>query len=798
MAGSTVMASLRVTDGAARSTLVSVPIHIVAPIIYVDQNTTSAHDGRSWATAYLNLQDALDEAVSGQTIRVADGNYSTRYDASGSGSLLKNGVRLEGGYGGFNAIEPDVRDQVAHPTFLYPIGTPAIIASNNDASAVLDGFTISGASGSQWGTAMRITGGSPTIVNCTFAENSTSDSSSSMGNVYVAFASPTFVNCIFTCNSGPGAAMFVDAFASVAMINCTVTQNKDSFYGAALMVENAGELTLTNCIVWDNTTASGGQFTVGSTGQLLVSFSDVQGGAAGTGNVNVDPQFVRPAQFNYNQSDLGDLRLKPTSPLIDVGSNAAVPAGVDADAAGNVRIDDTPGVHDPGSIVEMGAYEHARFRVREGAYNPNTPSPMVSFVLSADLQTTSQAPADLVLRNLTTNQMISAATMNVQYDGATRSARWLFNSVLPDGNYRATLASGALADTADRALALSYSFDFFVLGGDANHDRVVDTTDLGALSLNWNRSRMQFRQGDFNYDGNVDVGDLKILSANWQKSLPAPGPSPAAPTSLTAMLSGTQINLNWVDQSSNENGFTLERKTGAGGTWAKLKDVAAGATSASDTTATAGNTYFYRVYAYSDGGASDYSDEASVAYPSPVVTTYLSDLTWTAMTNGWGSVEKDKSNGEQATGDGRTITLNAVTYNKGLGTHAGSSITYALNGNYTTFLSDIGVDDEVGNAGSVVFQVYLDNVLSYTSSTLTGSSATQQVNLNVTGKQTLRLVVTDAGNGATSDHADWANARLLSGGSVSNLAPTPVVSPPPTSSSSARRTRSATKPAFVV
>jgi hypothetical protein len=120
--------------------------------------------------------------------------------------------------------------------------------------------------------------------------------------------------------------------------------------------------------------------------------------------------------------------------------------------------------------------------------------------------------------------------------------------------------------------------------------------------------------------------------------------------------------------------------------------------------------------------------------------------------------------------------------------HAGSSITYALNGSYTTFLSDIGVDDEVGNAGSVVFQVYLDNVLSYTSSTLTGASATQQVNLNVTGKTTLRLVVTDAGNGATSDHADWANARLLSGGAVSNLAPAPVVSPPPPSSSSARRT----------
>jgi hypothetical protein len=253
-----------------------------------------------------------------------------------------------------------------------------------------------------------------------------------------------------------------------------------------------------------------------------------------------------------------------------------------------------------------------------------------------------------------------------------------------------------------------------------------------------------------------------------------------APTSLAASLNSSKTDLTWVDQSNNESGFTIQRKTGVNGTWGQLAQVGAGVTSYSDTTVVAGNTYYYRVLAYNTGGDSGNSNEASVAYPTPVVTTYLSDLTWTAMTNGWGSVEKDKSNGEQATGDGRTITLNGVTYSKGLGTHANSSITYALNGNYTSFLSDIGVDDEVGNTGSVVFQVYLDNVLTYTSSTLSGTSTTQQVNLNVTGKTMLRLVVTDAGNGATSDHADWANARLLSGGTAAP-APIPAVDPPPTS-----------------
>ncbi|MGH3117192.1 MAG: PQQ-dependent sugar dehydrogenase, partial [Gaiellales bacterium] len=59
-------------------------------------------------------------------------------------------------------------------------------------------------------------------------------------------------------------------------------------------------------------------------------------------------------------------------------------------------------------------------------------------------------------------------------------------------------------------------------------------------------------------------------------------------------------------------------------------------------------------------------------------STYLSDLTWTTMTNGWGPAEKDKSNGEQALGDGRTLTLNTQTYAKGLGVHAASDIRYAI------------------------------------------------------------------------------------------------------------------------
>ena len=92
--------------------------------------------------------------------------------------------------------------------------------------------------------------------------------------------------------------------------------------------------------------------------------------------------------------------------------------------------------------------------------------------------------------------------------------------------------------------------------------------------------------------------------------------------------------------------------------------------------------------------------------PPPSGTSYVSDLTATSTTSGYGPVEKDKSNGGFAGGDGLTITLNGTTYPKGLGVHAASDVQYFLGGTCTRFKASVGVDDEVGANGSVVFQVY--------------------------------------------------------------------------------------------
>ncbi len=161
-----------------------------------------------------------------------------------------------------------------------------------------------------------------------------------------------------------------------------------------------------------------------------------------------------------------------------------------------------------------------------------------------------------------------------------------------------------------------------------------------------------------------------------------------------------------------------------------------------------------------DGVADSLPDTVSITV-TPNNIIYLSDLNWTSATNGWGPVERDRSNGELNSGDGSTIQLNGTSYTKGLGVHASSEIVYNLNGQYSTFLSDIGVDDEVGNNGSVTFQVWGDGIKLYDSGIMTGSSATKSVNLNITGVNSLKLVVTNGGDNINYDHADWADARVI-------------------------------------
>ncbi|UQN09389.1 NPCBM/NEW2 domain-containing protein [Deinococcus sp. QL22] len=132
--------------------------------------------------------------------------------------------------------------------------------------------------------------------------------------------------------------------------------------------------------------------------------------------------------------------------------------------------------------------------------------------------------------------------------------------------------------------------------------------------------------------------------------------------------------------------------------------------------------------------------------------------------NSWGPMERNLSNGEQQAGDGKPLTLNGQVYAQGYGVHAGSELRFSLKGTNgaqcTRFTVDVGLDDEVGARGSVIFKVLLDGEVKRATLPLTGNSPTQQIDLNITGAQELTLIADSAGDGIDYDHADWADPKI--------------------------------------
>jgi hypothetical protein len=140
----------------------------------------------------------------------------------------------------------------------------------------------------------------------------------------------------------------------------------------------------------------------------------------------------------------------------------------------------------------------------------------------------------------------------------------------------------------------------------------------------------------------------------------------------------------------------------------------------------------------------------------------LSDLTIVSANNGWGPIERDSSNGNEASGDGKAITINGKVYAKGLGVHAPSEMRFDLKGRCMNFSSDIGLDDEIktqSRYGSVIFKVFVDDVERFNSGVM-GAGQVKPVDLKLEGAQSLRLVVENGGQDNWYDRADWANATL--------------------------------------
>jgi subtilisin family serine protease len=111
---------------------------------------------------------------------------------------------------------------------------------------------------------------------------------------------------------------------------------------------------------------------------------------------------------------------------------------------------------------------------------------------------------------------------------------------------------------------------------------------------------------------------------------PGPDPTPPNPPSGLAATaaSHTQIDLTWTDNSSDENGFEIERGTD-GTNFGWIADVGANVTGYSDTELTPSTTYHYRVRAKNGAGSSAYSSSASATTdPGPPPSEDVVAVVW--------------------------------------------------------------------------------------------------------------------------------------------------------------------------
>ena len=140
---------------------------------------------------------------------------------------------------------------------------------------------------------------------------------------------------------------------------------------------------------------------------------------------------------------------------------------------------------------------------------------------------------------------------------------------------------------------------------------------------------------------------------------------------------------------------------------------------------------------------------------------YLSDLTPIYAANGLGQVERDMTNGSSDPGDGKPIAIRGTSFMKGLGLSAPSAIIYRLGGKCTSFSAQVGVDDSsTGGVGTVRFQVIVDGEVLFDSQNVDGMMAAMPVNVDLTGKRRLKLLVTNADDGTSLDRASWGDAKV--------------------------------------
>ncbi len=287
---------------------------------------------------YATIQAAIEAASNSDVVIVAPGTYT------GTGNrdidFLGKAITVKSENGPQNCIiDCNGTYENRYRGFYFH--------SDEEANSILDGFTImNGYAGD--GGGIYCNGASPTITNNVIANNtaywSTITPSSRGGGICCVSSSAFIVNNLIVGNHvrGLGGGICSD---SGTIINNTITKNNSdaaSFESCVGGIYCTGSSSLVNTIVWGNT---GHHSPEQISGCSSVTYSDIQGGYEGLGNIDLDPYFADPCGDYHLKSEAG--RWNPnseswvtdsvTSPCIGKG-NPGCPLRDEPNDVNNVRI----------------------------------------------------------------------------------------------------------------------------------------------------------------------------------------------------------------------------------------------------------------------------------------------------------------------------------------------------------------------------------------------------------------------------------------------------------------------------
>ncbi|HEV3345390.1 MAG TPA: NPCBM/NEW2 domain-containing protein [Pirellulales bacterium] len=110
---------------------------------------------------------------------------------------------------------------------------------------------------------------------------------------------------------------------------------------------------------------------------------------------------------------------------------------------------------------------------------------------------------------------------------------------------------------------------------------------------------------------------------------------------------------------------------------------------------------------------------------------------------------------------GTRLRAGGRLFARGIGMHSAARLTWQLDKPFRRFESELAIDDETDNRGSVVFRVFSGSREIYKSPVVRGGDKPLSVSLDVRNSRQLSLVVDYADRADVLDHADWLNARLV-------------------------------------